>query len=159
MSTHRFILEPYKGIATRHTCRNVIRNVASPDILTQKGRLSFLLRGSLQPWAKLWLSLHSQGFFERIEKNETFWKDDTISYKKREMPKPLPTSYIDENIMQKLSRNVMRANNLSCFYLLNSVKLLLFLWWRNIMSELPNTGLVPRYFGKLTIKVRWELVR
>lgn len=43
MSTHRFILEPYKGIATRHTCPECHKNVASPDILTQKGRLSFLL--------------------------------------------------------------------------------------------------------------------
>ena len=43
MSTHRFILEPYKGIATRHTCPECHKKRSFARYITQKGRLSFLL--------------------------------------------------------------------------------------------------------------------
>lgn len=40
-------------------------------------------------------------YFEKNpDKNETFTKKEVGSYKKREMTKPLPTSYINENIIR-----------------------------------------------------------
>ena len=41
MSTHRFILEPYKGVSTRHTCPNCHRKDVSPSTLIRRSESSF----------------------------------------------------------------------------------------------------------------------
>lgn len=102
MSTHRFILEPYKGIATRHTCPECHKKRSFARYIDTEGKIEFApYVGRCNHEQSCGYHFTPKDFFEKNpEKNETFTKDDTISYKKREMPKPLPTSYIDENIMR-----------------------------------------------------------
>lgn len=116
MSTHRFILEPYKGIATRHTCPECHKKRSFARYIDTEGKIEFPpYVGRCNHEQSCGYHFTPKDFFEKNpEKNETFTKDDTISYKKREMPKPLPTSYIDENIMRS-SLKCYEANNLFLF--------------------------------------------
>ena len=116
MSTHRFILEPYKGIATRHTCPECHKKRSFARYIDTEGKIEFPpYVGRCNHEQSCGYHFTPKDFFEKNpEKNETFTKDDTISYKKREMLKPLPTSYIDENIMRS-SQKCYEANNLFLF--------------------------------------------
>lgn len=116
MSTHRFILEPYKGIATRHTCPKCHKKRSFARYIDTEGKIEFPpYVGRCNHEQSCGYHFTPKDFFEKNpEKNETFTKDETISYKKREMPKPLPTSYIDENIMRS-SQKCYEANNLFLF--------------------------------------------
>lgn len=115
MSTHRFILEPYKGIATRHTCPECHKKRSFARYIDTEGKIEFPPYVVAATMSKVVVITSLPRIFEKNpEKNETFTKDDTISYKKREMPKPLPTSYIDENIMRS-SLKCYEANNLFLF--------------------------------------------
>ena len=116
MSTHRFILEPYKGIATRHTCPECHKKRSFARYIDTEGKIEFPpYVGRCNHEQSCGYHFTPKDFFEKNpEKNETFTKDETISYKKREMPKPLPTSYIDENIMRS-SLKCYEANNLFLF--------------------------------------------
>ena len=116
MSTHRFILEPYKGIATRHTCPECHKKRSFARYIDTEGKIEFPpYVGRCNHEQSCGYHFTPKDFFEKNpEKNETFTKDESISYKKREMPKPLPTSYIDENIMRS-SQKCYEANNLFLF--------------------------------------------
>ena len=41
MSTHRFILEPYKGIATRHTCPECHKKRSFARYIDTEGKIEF----------------------------------------------------------------------------------------------------------------------
>ena len=41
MSTHRFILEPYKGVCTRHTCPNCHRKRCFSKYIDTEKRIQF----------------------------------------------------------------------------------------------------------------------
>lgn len=41
MSTHRFILEPYKGIATRHTCPECHKKRSFTRYIDTEGKIEF----------------------------------------------------------------------------------------------------------------------
>ena len=116
MSTHRFILEPYKGIATRHTCPECHKKRSFARYIDTEGKIEFPpYVGRCNHEQSCGYHFTPKDFFEKNpEKNETFTKNETISYKKREMLKPLPTSYIDENIMRS-SQKCYEANNLFLF--------------------------------------------
>ncbi len=116
MSTHRFILEPYKGIATRHTCPECHKKRCFARYIDTEGKIEFSpYVGRCNHEQSCGYHFTPKEFFEKNpDKNETFTKEAGVSYKKREIPKPLPTSYIDENIMRS-SLRCYEANNLFLF--------------------------------------------
>ena len=87
MSTHRFILEPYKGIATRHTCPECHKKRSFARYIDTEGKIEFPpYVGRCNHEQSCGYHFTPKDFFEKNpEKNETFTKDETISYKKREM--------------------------------------------------------------------------
>lgn len=155
MSTHRFILEPYKGIATRHTCPECNKKRSFARYIDTEGKIEFPpYVGRCNHEQSCGYHFTPKDFFEKNpEKNETFTKDETISYKKREMPKPLPTSYIDENIMRS-SLKCYEANNLFLFLSSQFGETATLSLMEKYHVGTSKHWLVPRYFGKLTIKAR-----
>ena len=116
MSTHRFILEPYKGIATRHTCPECHKKRSFARYIDTEGKIEFPpYVGRCNHEQSCGYHFTPKEFFEKNpDMNETFAKEGVVSYKMREMPKPLPTSYISENIMRS-SLRCYDANNLFLF--------------------------------------------
>lgn len=116
MSTHRFILEPYKGIATRHTCPECHKKRSFARYIDPEGNIEFPpYVGRCNHEQSCGYHFTPKEYFEKNpDKNEAFTKEEVVSYKKREMPKPLPTSYISEDIMRS-SLRCYEANNLFLF--------------------------------------------
>ena len=116
MSTHRFILEPYKGITTRHTCPKCHRKRCFARYIDTEGKIDFpSYVGRCNHEQSCGYHFTPKEYFDKNpNKNEVYPKDDATSYKKRVMPIPLPTSYIDENIMRS-SLRCYEANNLFLF--------------------------------------------
>ena len=116
MSTHRFILEPYKGIATRHSCPKCHKKRCFARYIDTEGKIEFpSYVGRCNHEQSCGYHFTPKEYFEKNPtKNEAFKKEDAVSYKKREMSKPLPTSYIDENIMRS-SQKCYETNNLFLF--------------------------------------------
>lgn len=116
MSTHRFILEPYKGIATRHACPECHKKRCFARYIDTEGKIEFpSYVGRCNHEQSCGYHFTPKEYFEKNpDKNEVYSKDDATSYQKREIPKPLPTSYINENIMRS-SLRCYEANNLFLF--------------------------------------------
>ena len=99
MSTHRFILEPYKGIATRYTCPECHKKRSFARYIDTEGKIEFPpYVGRCNHEQRCGSHLTPQDFFEKNpEKHETVTKGEHISYKQREVPKSLPSCCLDEN--------------------------------------------------------------
>ena len=52
MSTHRFILEPYKGIATRHTCPECHKKRSFARYIDTEGKIEFPPYVDIEIWNK-----------------------------------------------------------------------------------------------------------
>lgn len=103
MSTHRFILEPYKGVSTRHTCPNCHRKRCFSKYIDTEKRIQFPdYVGRCDHEQKCGYHFTPRDYFERnpLEK-EKLSEDSYRSYTPIKEVEPKSTSYIDLDIVNQ----------------------------------------------------------
>ena len=118
MTTHRFILEPYKGIATRHTCPICQRKRCFSRYIDTEKRISFPNHvGRCDHEQKCGYHFTPREFFDQnpMERKNLMEETTLRPYTKAQTAIAVPTSYIDRNIVRQ---------SLKCY---NTNKLYLFL--------------------------------
>lgn len=107
MSTHRFILEPYKGVSTRHTCPNCHRKRCFSKYIDTEKRIQFPdYVGRCDHEQKCGYHFTPRDYFEQnpLEK-EKLSEDNFRSYTPIKEAESKATSYIDLKIVnQSLQR-------------------------------------------------------
>lgn len=116
MSTHRFILEPYKGVSTRHTCPNCHRQRCfSKYIDTEKQILFPEYVGLCDLEQKCGYHFTPRDYFEQNpSEKEKFVENSFSSYAPIKDAQPIVTSYIDLDIVNQSLRGYS-ANKLFQF--------------------------------------------
>mgnify|MGYP003264603413 CR=1 FL=1 len=106
MSTHRFILEPYKGISTRHTCPNCHRQRCfSKYIDTEKQILFPEYVGRCDHEQKCGYHFTPRDYFEQNPAEKEKLSDSTFrSHVPVKVVQPATTSYIDLDIVNQSLR-------------------------------------------------------
>jgi len=107
MSTHRFILEPYKGVCTRHTCPNCHRKRCFSKYIDTEKRIQFPdYVGRCDHEQKCGYHFTPRDYFERHpSEKEKLSEDNLRSYAPIKEVEPKATSYIDLDIVnQSLQR-------------------------------------------------------
>ena len=118
MTTHRFILEPYKGIATRHTCPICQRKRCFSRYIDTEKRISFPNHvGRCDHEQKCGYHFTPREFFDQnpMERKNLMEETTLRPYTKAQTAIAVPTSYIDRNIVRQ---------SLKCY---NTNKMYLFL--------------------------------
>ena len=104
MTTHRFILEPYKGIDTRHTCPACQRKRCFSRYIDTEKRISFPNHvGRCDHEQKCGYHFTPRKFFEQnpTEKRSLMEETTLRPYTKPQTAITVPTSYIDKNIVRQ----------------------------------------------------------
>ena len=107
MSTHRFILEPYKGISTRHTCPNCHRKRCFSKYIDTEKQIQFPdYVGRCDHEQKCGYHFTPHDYFERNPSEKEKLSEDTFrNYTPIKEVEPKVTSYIDLDIVnQSLQR-------------------------------------------------------
>ena len=106
MSTHRFILEPYKGISTRHTCPNCHRQRCFSKYIDTKKRIQFPeYVGRCNHEQKCGYHFTPRDYFEQNPTEKEKFSDSTFrSYAPVKEVQPIATSYIDIDIVNQSLR-------------------------------------------------------
>ena len=107
MSTHRFILEPYKGVSTRHTCPNCHRKKCFSKYIDTEKRIQFPdYVGRCDHEQKCGYHFMPRDYFERNpSEKEKLSEDNFRSYTPIKEVELKATSYIDLDIVnQSLQR-------------------------------------------------------
>ncbi len=107
MSTHRFILEPYKGVSTRHTCPNCHRKRCFSKYIDTEKRIQFPdYVGRCDHEQKCGYHFTPRDYFERNPAEKEKLSEDTFrSYAPIKEVELKATSYIDLDIVnQSLQR-------------------------------------------------------
>lgn len=107
MSTHRFILEPYKGVSTRHTCPNCHRKRCFSKYIDTEKRIQFPdYVGRCDHEQKCGYHFTPRDYFERNPSEKKKLSEDNFrSYTPIKEVEPKATSYIDLDIVnQSLQR-------------------------------------------------------
>ena len=107
MSTHRFILEPYKGVSTRHTCPNCHRKRCFSKYIDTEKRIQFPdYVGRCDHEQKCDYHFTPRDYFERNPSEKKKLSEDNFrSYTPIKEVEPKATSYIDLDIVnQSLQR-------------------------------------------------------
>ena len=107
MSTHRFILEPYKGVSTRHTCPNCHRTKCFSKYIDTEKQIKFPeYVGRCDHEQKCGYHFTPRDYFEQNpSERERFADDNFKSYTAIKDVKPLPISYIDMEIVNQSLRS------------------------------------------------------
>ena len=116
MSTHRFILEPYKGVSTRHTCPACHNKRCFSKYMDMEKQIKFPdYVGRCDHEQKCGYHLTPHDYFEQnpMEK-EKLMETDLRQYSKVEETKPIATSFIDANMVER-SLHCYPANKLFQF--------------------------------------------
>ena len=106
MSTHRFILEPYKGISTRHTCPNCHRQRCFSKYIDTEKRIQFPeYVGRCNHEQKCGYHFTPRDYFEQNPTEKEKFSDSTFrSYAPVKEVQPIATSYIDIDIVNQSLR-------------------------------------------------------
>ena len=107
MSTHRFILEPYKGVSTRHTCPNCHRKRCFSKYIDTEKQIQFPdYVGRCDHEQKCGYHFTPRDYFERNPSEKEKLSEDTFrNYTPIKEVEPKVTSYIDLDIVnQSLQR-------------------------------------------------------
>ena len=101
MSTHRFILEPYKGVSTRHTCPNCHRQRCFSKYIDTEKQIKFPeYVGRCDHEQKCGYHFTPRDYFEQNpSEKEKFAENSFRSYAPIKEAKPIATSYIDLDIV------------------------------------------------------------
>ncbi len=107
MSTHRFILEPYKGISTRHTCPNCNRQRCFSRYIDTEKQIQFPEHvGRCDHEQKCGYHFTPRDYFEQNPlEREKLSDDNKHSYTHTRETKPIATSYIDLEIVNQSLRS------------------------------------------------------
>ena len=102
MTTHRFILEPYKGIATRHTCPACQRKRCFSRYVDTEKRISFPDHvGRCDHEQKCGYHFTPRNYFEETpDAKQQLFEKDSLSVRPYEI-KTVSTSFIDEGIVKR----------------------------------------------------------
>lgn len=102
MTTHRFILEPYKGVATRHTCPACHRKRCFSRYIDTEKRISFPDHvGRCDHEQKCGYHFTPRNYFEETpDAKQQLFEKDSLSVRPYEI-KTVPTSFIDERIVKR----------------------------------------------------------
>ena len=158
MTAHRFILEPYKGIATRHTCPACHRKRCFSRYIDTEKPIRFSNHvGRCDHEQKCDYHFTPREFFEQnpTEKRSLMKETALRPYTKAQTAIDIPTSYIDRNIVRQ---------SLKCY---STNRLYQFL--ASQLGETPAMTLMERYqvgfgmeppsFGKSTIRIGYRQAR
>ena len=107
MSIHRFILEPYKGVSTRHTCPNCHRKRCFSKYIDTEKQIRFPdYVGRCDHEQKCGYHFTPHDYFERNpSEKKKLSSDDFRNYAPIKEAEPIATSYIDlEIVNQSLQR-------------------------------------------------------
>lgn len=107
MSTHRFILEPYKGVSTRYTCPNCHRQRCFSKYIDTEKRIKLpYYVGRCDHEQKCGYHFTPRDYFERHpSEKEKLSENNSQSYASIKTAEPIATSYIDLGIVnQSLQR-------------------------------------------------------
>ena len=101
MSTHRFILEPYKGVSTRHTCPNCHRKRCFSKYIDTEKQIQFPdYVGRCDHEQKCGYHFTPRDYFERNpSEKEKLSEDNFRNYAPIKEVEPKATSYIDLDIV------------------------------------------------------------
>lgn len=102
MTTHRFILEPYKGIATRHTCPACQRKRCFSRYVDTEKRISFPDHvGRCDHEQKCGYHFTPRNYFEETpDAKQQLFEKGSLPVRSHEI-KTVPTSFIDEGIVKR----------------------------------------------------------
>ena len=102
MTTHRFILEPYKGIATRHTCPACQRKRCFSRYIDTEKRISFPDHlGRCDHEQKCGYHFTPRNYFEETpDAKQQLFEKGSLPVRSHEI-KTVPTSFIDEGIVKR----------------------------------------------------------
>ena len=118
MSTHRFILEPYKGVSTRHTCPNCHRQRCFSKYIDTEMQIQFPeYVGRCDHEQKCGYHFTPRDYFEQnpYEKDKFAEKENSFrSYAPIKEAQPVATSYMDLDIVNQSLRGYS-ANKLFQF--------------------------------------------
>ena len=106
MSTHRFILEPYKGISTRHTCPNCHRQRCFSKYIDTEKQIQFpKYVGRCDHEQKCGYHFTPRDYFEQNpSEKEKFAENSFGSYTPIKEVKPIAISYMDLGIVNQSLR-------------------------------------------------------
>ena len=106
MSTHRFILEPYKGVSTRHTCPNCHRQRCFSKYIDTEKQIQFPeYVGRCDHEQKCGYHFTPRDYFEQNPAEKEKFSDSTFrSYAPVKVVQPVTTSYIDLDIVNQSLR-------------------------------------------------------
>lgn len=106
MSTHRFILEPYKGVSTRHTCPNCHRQRCFSKYIDTEKQIQFPeYVGRCDHEQKCGYHFTPRDYFEQNPVEKEKLSDNTFrSYAPVKVVQPVTTSYIDLDIVNQSLR-------------------------------------------------------
>ena len=106
MSTHRFILEPYKGVSTRHTCPNCHRKRCFSKYIDMVKQIQFPeYVGRCDHEQKCGYHFTPRDYFEQNPAEKEKFSDSTFrSYAPVKEVQPIATSYIDMDIVNQSLR-------------------------------------------------------
>ena len=107
MSTHRFILEPYKGVSTRHTCPDCHRQRCFSKYIDTEKQIKFPeYVGRCDHEQKCGYHFTPRDYFEQNpSEKEKFTEDSFRSYTPIKEVQPIATSYIDLDIVNQSLRS------------------------------------------------------
>ena len=116
MSTHRFILEPYKGVSTRHTCPNCHRQRCFSKYIDTEKQIWFPdYVGRCDHEQKCGYHFTPRDYFEQNpSEKEKFAENSFGSYTPIKEVKPIAISYMDLDIVNQSLRGYL-ANKLFQF--------------------------------------------
>ena len=116
MSTHRFILEPYKGVSTRHTCPNCHRQRCFSKYIDTEKQIKFPeYVGRCDHEQKCGYHFTPRDYFEQNpSEKEKFAENSFGSYTPIKEVKPIAISYMDLDIVNQSLRGYS-ANKLFQF--------------------------------------------
>lgn len=96
--THRFILEPYKGIASRHTCPECKQKRCFSRYIDTDGKVSFPeYVGRCDREQKCGYHFTPKEYFKQHPEQQTQTYERVV----RPVQPPLPTSYIDASLVER----------------------------------------------------------
>ena len=106
MSTHRFILEPYKGVSTRHTCPNCHRQRCFSKYIDTEKQIQFPeYVGRCDHEQKCGYHFTPRDYFEQNPTEKEKFSENTFrSYAPVKEAQPVVTSYIDLDIVNQSLR-------------------------------------------------------
>ena len=106
MSTHRFILEPYKGVSTRHSCPNCHRQRCFSKYIDTEKQIQFPeYVGHCDHEQKCGYHFTPRDYFEQNpSEKEKFAENSFRSYAPIKEMQPIATSHIDLDIVNQSLR-------------------------------------------------------